>query len=120
MYVHTTTQIIIPELSVSDIYNCCVYPLIHTVISSKPSQILILPSCPHKVNSSKPSQPLLQPSCAHTYNTSKPSHPLISPSLSHTFNSRKPSNHYFHRPTLTQTTPKSTTTITSNFQPSHI
>jgi len=38
MYVYATTQVIIYDLSGSNLSNCCLYPLIQTVNSSKPSR----------------------------------------------------------------------------------
>ena len=89
--VYTTKQEIIADLSVTGIANCCVYKVIQTVNSSKPSQPLHPPSYPHTVNSGKQSQPLHPPSCPHTVNSGKPSQPLHPPSCHHTVNSSKPS-----------------------------
>jgi len=91
MYVYTTIKEIILDLSFSDISNCCVYPPFQTVNSSKPSQPLHPPSCPHTVNRSKPSQQLHPPSCPHTFNPSKPSQQLHPPSCPRTVISSIPS-----------------------------
>ena len=52
--------------------------------STKPSQPLYPPSCPHTVNSTKPSQQLHPPSCPHTINSTEPSQTLFPPSCHHT------------------------------------
>jgi len=66
VYVYIITQVITADLSFSNVSNCCLYPLIQTLNSSKPPQTLLPLFCPHTVNSSKLSQPLLPTSCPHT------------------------------------------------------
>jgi len=107
MYVYTITQVIIADLSVSDISNCCVCPLIQTVNSNKPSQPLHPPFSLHKIKSNKPSQPLRPPPyltklvptnpqskyndrfCTHTFYSNKPLQPLHPPICLQTFKSSK-------------------------------
>jgi len=51
MYIYTTTKVIPSDLLVPDTSNCYIYPLIPNVNSTKPLQILHLPSCHLRANS---------------------------------------------------------------------
>jgi len=83
MYVNTTTQVIIADVSVLKISNCCLYPPIQTFNFSKPSQKYLYRSAlkhSHPVNH-------------HNHYIHRPALTQLTPTNLH--------NHYFHCPAPT-------------------
>ena len=105
MFVDTTTQVIIAELSFYDTSNCRVYPLIQEDNSNKPSESSHPTFSPHTDKSSKHLQPLRTPSFPHTGNSNKPSQPSHPPLCTHRINAANHHRHYIHLPALTRVTP---------------
>ena len=105
VYVYTTTQAIIWDLSCLDTTNCCDYPIIQTVNSNKPSQPLHPPFCPHKLTPKnhhnhyihRSTLTQLTPRNHHSHHIHRSALTQLTPTNHH--------NHYIHRFALTQLTP---------------